>query len=245
MNLLLLIPAAITVIGSAAFGQYQRVEAAITPGGGQGTLHLYMFDQRRTTFKIIDQGGRPNQRFKDLNEAMMTMTCVAGCNGGPLNPDGDPLGLVIADGKSSGARNLANKLTSGVLFLDGARIRLERNQEYFQRSGTPPRQLLQAGPFLVENSQTVDGLSDRHYSRRTFILTDGDNRWAIGYCPATTLHRLSLALADPKTFPNFNVATALNLDGGSSSALWIKRDHHPFYLKEIKNVRNFLGLVRR
>lgn len=245
MNIAALALAALTFLSATASAQYTRAEAAISPDGSDSTLHLYLFDQRRTTLKIIDQGGLEGQKFKDLNAAMTTMNCVAGCNGGFFGPDGKPLGLVIADGKTSGTRNTASSLTSGVLFLDGSNIRIQRSQTYFQKSGTPPRQLLQTGPFLVENSRTVSGLSDRKFARRTFILTDGENRWAIGYSPATTLHRLSKALANPKTFPNFNVTAALNLDGGSSSGLWIKRDHHPFYLKEIKNVRNFLGLVRR
>lgn len=235
----------LTGLATSAFAQYTRVEAAISPDGDNGTLHLYVFDQRRTTFKVIDQGGLENQKYRNLNAAMEAMDCVAGCNGGFFGPDGQPLGLVIADGQSSGRKNTASSLTSGVLFIDGTRIKLERSEAYFQRSGTPPRQLLQSGPFLVENGKPVDGLSDRNYARRTFILTDGNNRWAIGYSPATTLQHLAKALAEPKTFPNFNVSAALNLDGGSSSGLWVKRDHHPFYLKEIKSVRNFLGLVRQ
>ena len=225
--------------------EYARVDIPVHSSGAKGTLHLYLFDGRRGAFKVIDQGGIEKQKYRNLEGAMMTHKCLAGCNGGFFGKDGRPLGLVIADGKQSGAVNLQSSLTSGVLGQGVGQPFLERAQSYFGKGRKNHDNVLQTGPMLVENGKVVDGLSKRKFSRRTFVLTDGGNRWAIGYAPAVTLHQLATALADPKTFRSFNVATALNLDGGSSSGLWIKKDHHPFYLREFGSVRNFVGIVAK
>jgi len=227
------------------FAQYAQFSLPVGTAGRNGTLHLFLFDNRSVTLKVIDQGGLSNQKYANLGQAMKAFKCSAGCNGGGFTPAGEPLGLAIADGKSSGNKNFASNLTSGVLHLDGTRLRLERSQPYFQSNPTLPQQLLQSGPFLVEDGKKVAALSADRFSRRSFILTDGGHRWAIGYCPSTSLDQLATVLADPKSFKNFNVATALNLDGGSSSALWVKTDNQPFYLHEINPVRNFLGIISK
>ena len=229
----------------SAMAQYAQFSLPVGSSGRKGTVHLFFFDSRKVTLKIIDQGGLTDQKYKNLGHAMQSFNCVAGCNGGFFTPEGKPLGLAIADGKSSGTKNLGSSLASGLLILDGAQFSIERSKKFFQPNPKLPRQLLQSGPFLVENGKKVGELSTKRFSRRTFILTDGGNRWAIGYCPSTSLDQLGTVLADSKSFANFNVASALNLDGGSSSGLWVKTEHRPFYLHEIKPVRNFIGLIAK
>ena len=205
-----------------------------------------MFDSRKVALKIIDQGGLTKQTYRDLNHAMVAHKCIAGCNGGPFARDGSPRGLVVASGQSFGAGNTTDPLAAGVLFLDGSVLRIQSSASYFQQaSGTPPRQLLQTGPILVDKGNAASDLSPRKFARRSFILTDGKFLWAIGYCPTTTLDLLAQSLGNPKTFPNFKVSSALALDGGSSTALWVKLTHNPLYLRELDPVRNFIGLVSR
>jgi len=40
-----------------------------------------------------------------------------------------------------------------------------------------------------------------------------------------------------------HIVRALNLDGGSSSGMWVAAPSKPFYLEEIKEVRNYLAIV--
>lgn len=229
-----------------AHGQYTRVDLLSGPAKeSKGTVHLYLFDARRTTLKIIDQGGPDDATYENLGQAMVAHRCQAGCNGGPFTAQGEPKGLVIADGMAFGQAGAKTPETSGVLYLDGSRPRLKRASAFFGNGAATPRHLLQAGPFLVEEGAATRELDDRQVARRTFVLTDGNNRWAIGYAPPTTLRELALALADPEVFKPFEVATALNLGGGSPSAIWIKREHSPLYLKEIRPSRNFIGLVQK
>ena len=110
------------------------------------------------------------------------------------------------------------------------------------------RELLQAGPLLIENSQVVSGLDATKSSVRTFVLWDGGSRWWIGRASACTLQSLSQALASgrPGDWP---VRQALNLDGGRSSDLWISGavTGGPLLRRAPWNrpVRNFLILVPR
>lgn len=228
-----------------ALADYARVDIPVHASGSKGTVHLYLFDCRRASFKIIDQGGIEKQSYRNLEKAMQAHHCLAGCNGGFFGKDGNPLGLVIASGKKSGAINLRSSLTSGVLGQGVGKPFIQRSKSYFANGEAEHDQVLQTGPLLVENGKVVSGLNSQRFSRRTFVFTDGGNRWGIGYAPAVTLHQLATALADPKTFAGYNIETALNLDGGSSSGLWISKANHPFYLREFGAVRNFVGVVKK
>jgi uncharacterized protein YigE (DUF2233 family) len=233
------------LFAAGAQAEYKRIDISVSEKGSKGTLHLYLFDSNRAALKIIDQGSVEKPTYKNLEHAMKAHQCLAGCNGGFFGKDGQPLGLVFADGKQSGKKNLASSLTSGVLGQGTGKPFIQRAAAYFGKGAQSHQQVLQSGPLLVENGKIVSGLSNKRHARRTVVLTDGGRKWAIAYSPAITLAQFAKALADPKSFPDFNVQQALNLDGGSSSGLWIRRDNHPFYLREINTVRNFVGIVRK
>jgi hypothetical protein len=82
------------------------------------------------------------------------------------------------------------------------------------------RELLQAGPLLVENGHAVGGLENTKTSARTLILWDGGQRWWIGRTPPCTLANLAAALAASQP-AGWSAQHALNLDGGRSADLWV------------------------
>lgn len=222
--------------------EYQQAKLVITPDGRTGSLHLYRFDSREARLQVITREGG----IRNLAQAMTTQQCLAGCNGGFFDPADKPLGQVIASGKVTGNRNLASSLTSGVIYQDGDTLAIERAKTYYQRQ-LAPENLLQTGPFLIEKGAIVAGLSDRKFARRTLIATDGKSRWFIAYTPPITLAQLAKSLAEAGEAYGFPVETALNLDGGSSSALWVARggEKNPFYLREVKPVANYLGICAK
>ena len=67
----------------------------------------------------------------------------------------------------------------------------------------------------------VKGLEATRRRVRTFVLTDCAGRWAIGLCDSVTLRGLSDLLAAKGIITELHVERALNLDGGSSSGLWL------------------------
>ena len=211
--------------------------------GRSGTMHFYRFHNEKVSLKVIPKGS-----FANLKAAMKAHKCVAGSNGGFFDPENHPLGEVIASGTQSGRPNLASSLTSGVIYQHEGFLTIERSKAFYQRKLTPaPSQLLQTGPFLIEAGKPVTGLSNRRPARRTFIATNGKGEWFLARTPFITLAQLAQSLATSEQRYGFKIDTALNLDGGSSSALWAQRGggKEPLYLREFKPVANYIGFVAK
>ncbi|NJM36542.1 MAG: phosphodiester glycosidase family protein [Akkermansiaceae bacterium] len=110
------------------------------------------------------------------------------------------------------------------------------------------REMIQAGPMLIENGKPIGGLETQKVSARTVILWDGGTRWWIGCSSGCTLAELAktLVTAAPGGWP---IKQALNFDGGRSSDLWISESipGGPISRRPLWNkpVRNFLVLVTK
>ncbi len=134
------------------------------------------------------------------------------------------------------------KLLSGLLMVDGKGPRLLRRAEFEDHPGI--EQLLQAGPYLVDGGRTVAGLSNEKERTRTFVATDGRGQWAIGLCTSVNLADLGIILANPALIGGLEIERALNLDGGSSSALYFARESGPaHHHRSFTSVRNYLGIA--
>jgi uncharacterized protein YigE (DUF2233 family) len=165
---------------------------------------------------------------------------LAGVNGGYFDPADVPVGLVISGGRQIAPLRKA-RLLSGVLVVAAGRVQLLRIAEYSpKRKAT---EALQCGPFLVDRALPVPGLNDTRTARRTFVLTSGPDRAAIGFCSGVTLAQLAKILATHGLAPDMKVQRALNLDGGSSSAFWFAGERGPFSISEQKTVRNFVAVA--
>ena len=198
----------------------------------EATLDLASFATKSATLRVID-----NPKGEDnLAAATRRIRALAGVNGGYFDPQNEPVGLLIGDGKLIAPLRKA-KLLSGVLVVSKTRVELLRSGEYSSRKNTIAA--LQCGPFLVDGGTAVAGLNDTRPARRTFVLTNGPDRGAIGYCSAVTLAQLGAILATPE----LKVQRALNLDGGSSSAFWFNGERGVVSMSEIKTVRDFVVIV--
>jgi hypothetical protein len=185
------------------------------------TFEGVAFDSRSHRLAVIDQAGGPGSRFPDAAQAAVSVGGLAAVNGGFFTPEGGPLGLVIAAGKRSGAWNSASSLGSGIWHADASGFSAISRRDKLGESGAAAlRELLQAGPMLVENGRAVSGLDPHKTSARTVILWDGGSRWWIGRCSPASLAQAAATLASGPV-PGWPVRHALNLDGGRSSDLWI------------------------
>jgi uncharacterized protein YigE (DUF2233 family) len=127
------------------------------------------------------------------------------------------------------------------MIVSNGRMQLLRVAEYSpKRKATAA---LQCGPFLVDRGQPVPGLNDTRSARRTFVVTNGSDRAAVGFSSGVTLAQLAKILTTSGIAPDLKVERALNLDGGSSSAFWFAGERGPFSISEQKTVRNFVGVV--
>ena len=205
------------------------------------------FDSRGHRLIVAEQPAGPGTRWADAGAAATAHAGVAAINAGFFTPEGQPLGKVVAGGRAAGSWNRASALGSGVWLEATDGTPAIRRREAVPAT-VAARELLQAGPMLVEDHQLVSGLEATKSSVRSVILWDGGSRWWIGRASSCTLAALGRALASaaPAAWP---VAGALNLDGGRSADLSITAAiaGGPVTRRAPWNrpVRNFLVLVAR
>jgi len=205
--------------------------------GTKADLDVLLFNANQLAFRVMDNP----ENASALDEAMAGSSALAGVNGGFFHPDTTPLGLVVSDSKTLHPLEKA-KLLSGLLVCTSQRISLLRIGELKSTKGIA--QALQAGPFLVDHGKAVAGLNNQRAAARTVIATDGKGHFALVLCRVVTLAEMAHILTLPKLATEWKIERALNLDGGSSSAMWV-RGEPPFYSADRKRVRNFLAIIPR
>ena len=201
-------------------------------------IHVVFFDIRNCDLRVIDHPGEEG----NLDAAMRANHCLAGVNGNYFHPDRTSLGLVISDGVGVHPLERA-RLLSGLLVSKPGHFSLLRAAEF-----TPDKsitQALQAGPFLIDKGGAVPGLEATRRAERTVVLSDGKYQGALLVCNSATLAEMAAILATPGIITEMRVTRALNLDGGSSTAMWVDVMPNPFYMSELSSVRNYLALVPR
>ena len=217
--------------------------AAGEDGATEATLHFVSFEGGGYTFRVFDQNPHDNASLADT---MTENHCVAGTNGGYFTAEFDPVGLLVCDGRIVRAAQRARLLT-GLLAVTANHVSLRRTTEASVLPGKHARQAIQCGPFLVEDRRPVAGLNATRAARRTAVFTDGGGRWGLVVCSPVTLEEFGAILADPALTPGgLKIARALNLDGGGSTALWVRgKGGEPVSLPERGYVRDFVGIVPR
>lgn len=205
------------------------------------------FDSRTHRLQVIDQPLGPGTIYGTSRDVSASSGALAAMNAGFFTPEGKPLGLVVSAGKRQGAWNSASSLGSGI-FAETASGRLSLSRRSSTAAFADARELIQAGPLLVENGRAVGGLDPEKPAVRSLLITDGCHRWWIGKTSLCTLSALGNALASSSPAP-WPARTALNLDGGRSTDLFVsaKIPGGPLNRRGILNrpVRNFLILTPR
>lgn len=219
-------------------------EIPLTVGSRSLHLNLAVFDEGRCTLRLVDNAA-PNgaPRFERLEQAVASLDGLAGCNGGfferrPFAPFG---GLTIAGREVAPVE--PKSWMQGVIALRDDASRLERAATFAPPAGTPT--FMQTGPWLVTEGKIAPALETTRSATRTFIAHDGHGLWAIGAASICTLQELGTALRAPEVSARFDVTAALNLDGGPSSGLLVRRAAGTFYQREGWPVRTYLVVVPR
>ena len=212
-------------------------EARVGDGATTARLHQVRFDPKTHTFAVMDD---PDGAFT-LASAAQKRGALAAVNGGYFHPDRTPLGLVVRQGATLHPLERA-RLLSGLVVVTRKGIALPRAGSF--QPAAEVREALQAGPFLIENGQPVAGLNAARSAARTVVVADAAGRFGFVVGRSVTLAEMAAILAAPGIFPGGKITRALNLDGGSSTGLWV-RSERPFYLREFKDVRNYLAIVPR
>lgn len=204
--------------------------------GDRAIADLAIFSAKSCALRVLDNPGGE----KNLAEAMEQTKCLAGVNGGYFDPNFAPIGLRVVDGKTL-APLLRARLLTGILTASSRGIQIVRLPEFSRKQKLDTA--IECGPMIVDLGTKVRGLDDTRFARRTFVAVDRSNRAALGFCSEATLAGLARILAS-QFASDFKIQRALNLDGGSSSAFWLKRkDGAAISISEQKTVRDFVVVV--
>lgn len=210
-------------------------------GPADAELKIVFFDAAQCTLRVVGQPSK--DRADSLADAARSVGAIAGVNGGFFTKEFAPLGLMIASGKRTGVFEKGPLLTGVVMVRKNKPLVLWR-EEFTDAVNIT--ELLQAGPRLVSNGVPVKGLQAGKSRSRTFVMTDNAGHWGLGLCVYSSLADLADMLASGKVITEFEVSRALNLDGGSSSGLWLRdASGKERYEPELATVRNFLTVVPR
>lgn len=207
------------------------------------------FDSRSHRLVVVDQQEGPGSRFSTAAHAARSVGGIAAVNAGFFTPEGEPLGLVVSQGHATGQWNGGSSLGSGVWHETTVReAKIVRRESLHANAARRMPELLQSGPMLVDGGKTVKGLRGGEPRSRTLIAWDGRHQWWIGCASPCALPDLATALIGAGG-PGFTVRTALNLDGGRSSELWVGSGiaGGPLTRRTVWNrtVRNHLALIPR
>lgn len=212
---------------------HRRITLRNSINGESVTIDLALFPAKSAALRVIDNASGD----ENLADVMVREKCVAGVNGGYFGTDFRPIGLRIIDGAMTSPLVRAHLLT-GVLCASSRGIEIVRLGEFSRKQKLDAA--IECGPFLVDLGLRVRGLDDLRTARRTFVAVARGRAAALGISSDLSLAGLSEALG---ALPDFKIWRALNLDGGSSSAFWFRRnDGKAFSISEEKAVRDFVGI---
>lgn len=212
-------------------------KTSVRSGSASAYFHAVTFSADTHTFALMDD---PASAY-DLASAAKKRGALAAVNGGYFQPDRTPLGLRVRQGQEIHPLE-KSRLLSGLLCVNGGRISLLRVGEFKRTQSL--REAVQAGPFLVDGGKPVAGLNATRSDPRTAIVARTGNRWSLVSTSVVTLAELGDILASPGAIGAGKATRALNLDGGSSTGLWVGTEP-AFYTREFRDVRDFIGIVPR
>lgn len=214
---------------------------------GESTVRLFgvVFSSRHYGFSVV---GNPGGSALDLAEAVREAGGIAGTNGSYFTEELRPLGLVRLDGETRQSVQKGSRLLSGVVLAGDGGLDLLRVAELagkglsiYNRSMSG----LQGGPFLIDQAALVPGLEATKPARRTVVATDGQRNWALLTLSSCTLADGAAILHETRIFEGRPVRRALNLDGGSSTGIFVQGDNREWNYPPRSRVPNYLILVPR
>jgi uncharacterized protein YigE (DUF2233 family) len=217
-------------------GSSQAFVLTVSNGSAEAKIHTVTGRASELRFQVLANADR---RFSNVQEAVFKSEALAGVNGGYFQPDLTPVGLLISQGKLVHPLERA-KLLSGVFFVRKQKPSLVRVQHFFDTAGVSDA--IQCGPFLVESGAIVSGLNKGRNAPRTFVFVTRGSGWGVGICRTVTLAELAEILTITDLLPNGPIATALNLDGGSSTGFYLARGDRSISSPEWTTVGSYLLL---
>jgi exopolysaccharide biosynthesis protein len=209
-------------------------ELAMKNRTSEAEVQLVYFKPANIKLEVVTN---PDGEIQGVRDAVDSHGSFAGINGGYFEPNLVPVGLLISNNRVVQPVRKA-KLLSGIFFVRNGRPELTRTPEFPGTKGV--QQAIQCGPFLVDGGRAVEGLDDLRVAPRTFIFTCGPTVWGFGICRSVTLKEMAGMLARTNIIPGNRIVRALNFDGGSSTALYLRLPDRSIFSEGRSPVSNYL-----
>ena len=189
-------------------------------GAGRERLRLIRLDPNQVRLRVLYQPAHP-RRVSEWAATLPNALLVV--NAGYFSPEMRSTGLLISDGIPSGR---AYGDYAGMLAVDvNGQVTLRWLQTWPYQPGEGLTQAVQSFPVLVKPGGVMGFPPDADQgqrSRRTVVAQDTAGRilFLVGPGAHFSLHELAVWLAES----DLELDIAMNLDGGTSTGLWLS-DH--------------------
>lgn len=187
------------------------VDYALGATRGGVPVHLLRVDPARAALRVLvgrDLAGEPltSRAYVDRSGAL------AALNASFFDEKGDPLGLLVADGRTL---QRVRKVDWGVFYLDGSGAHVVHTRDFTPAPGV--RQAVQTGPRLVVGGVPTP-LKPQVAARTALGITRDGRVVALVSADFAPIGADDLAA----TLVDLGAVDALNLDGGPSSQLHVR-----------------------
>lgn len=220
----------------------ERRIVRVTRGGGK-SLDLYSlrFNPRKVTLKVVYTPPKEVAGSSIAVTAEKTKA-VAMFNGSYFNDSLGVLGLCVADGKT--VAPLARYSDNLGIFLAHASGAVELIHRDKYNAGDV-LDAVQSGPWLVLDGKVQVFNDTDRVTRRTCIGADKRGRLVAvatdTLISGITLAHLAKVMAEPLKNGGFECASALNLDGGTSTQLILRTSDENHLIRGFVNVPVLIG----
>ncbi len=210
----------------AAPGIELRYENWKSPGDNEDTVTIARFDLRYAHLSIGYQPTHP----LSLSEWMQQSHALAVINGGYFDTHNRPEGLLVSNGRSFGTSYTG---FGGMLSVDAQgrlALRSLRDQPY-SPGDEQLEQATQSSPMLLIGGKRTQFNANAASERRSVVAMDKQGRLLliVSPNPAFSLDELADLLASS----DLDLETALNLDGGTSTGLYVNTESQKVNISSI------------
>lgn len=178
-----------------------------------------------------------NSKIKTIKDLTIENKAILGINSNFFDKKNNPLGLIINENK------LIHKLKDvswwGVFYIKENKPYIVHTQDF--KSDPKISFALQAGPRLIVDKK-AQILKPNRSAKTAIAINDQNEIFLIITRQYIEMITLTEFLSTPIKSGGLKVSWALNLDGGSSSQLYLKTDHLEIDIPGIKSIPVGLGI---
>jgi uncharacterized protein YigE (DUF2233 family) len=197
-----------------ATGVEVRSEDWKNPAGDDDTVTIVRFDLHTMKLSVGYQPGQP----QPMNDWMQQEHAISMINGGYFDQQFNATALVVSNSKVFGASYTG---FGGMLSVDahGTVSLRSLRQQPFDSNNEQLMQATQSAPMLMLDGKRTQFNADASQTRRSVVAMDKQGRLLFIVSPNQVF---SLdELADQLASSDLSIEVALNLDGGSSTGLYV------------------------